>query len=301
MKLSERKAGPSLIKMILMGVSGSGKSSATIALAIPDLIPGWPGKELRVLDFDGKFEEVAIEQLEARKDKAKARRSNLTPITEEQYQSALSNIDIIVCREKTKIIQQGVQSKVGTQTASAWDKAIKALKKWQVDFSPNNILLVDSLTHMATIAITNYTQSLNGKLNQDLTWRDFLAPQREVAASLQFFSDTDSHCIITGHQGPLDVKKKTGEFRELPNGVREEIEEVVDSLMLPLSVGSAGRIAIPAQLNHMLVIADDKGGTRRLYTKPHNGVITKSPFFAVSEPTYDLDKGLVQYFNLANR
>jgi hypothetical protein len=300
MKLSETQTTSPLIKLILMGVSGSGKSSAIIPLAIPNITTNFPGYELRVLDFDGKFQEIALAQLNARKDRAKARRADITPITEEQYNSAMSNIDIAVCREKAKIISEGTKNKMGIQSATAWDTALKAIKAWQPTLTEKTILIIDSLTHMATIAVANYTQSLNSKLNRKLEWRDFLPAQQEVQMAMQVFSDLPCHTIITGHQGPLDIKKKTGETRELPNGTKEEIEEVVDSLMLPLSVGSAGRISIPSQLNHLLVIADNINGIRQIYTKPHNGVVTKSPFFALSDPAYPLDVGLPKYFELAN-
>jgi hypothetical protein len=296
-KISPEPKFPPLVKMILLGISGTGKSTSVVPLSIPEIIPGWPGLELRVLDFDGKFEEVFRTQLRARLDKNKARRFNMTPISQEQYDAAFNNLDLLVCREATKIVDEGRNKKVGATDAAAWQRALKQLKEWGPSFAPSNLLLVDSLTYMAA-AISNYTQALGGKLNQNLSWRDYLAPQQEVQAAMTYFGDCPAHVIITGHQGAVDIKKKTGEFRELPNGTKEEVEEVVDSHLLPMAVGSAGRISLPAQLNHMLVLDQDEKGGRQLYIKPKVGVVTKSPYFALAEASYGIDKGLVEYFKL---
>lgn len=298
MKLSPEPKSPALVKMILLGVSGSGKSSCVVPLSIPEIVPGWPGLELRVLDFDGKFEELFRTQLKARLDKNKARRFGMTPISQEQYDAAFNNLDLVVCRESTKIIDEGRNKKVGATDAAAWQRALKQLKEWGPTFGPSNLLFIDSLTYMAA-AISNYTQALNGRLNQHMNWKEFMAPQQEVQASMTYFGDCPAHVLITGHQSAVDVKKKTGEFRELPSGLREEIEEVVDSHMLPMAVGSAGRISLPAQLNHLLVMDQDDKGGRQLFIKPKVGVVTKSPLFALAESSYGIDKGLVEYFSLA--
>lgn len=297
MKLSESKPTPQLIKMMLMGISGTGKTSAIIPLAIPEIIPGWPGLELRVADFDGKFAEVATLQLKARLDKAKARRADLTPITQEQFDAALSNIDVVVCRESTSVIDQGRNKAFGVRSADAWQTALKQFKLWLPTMSSSNVLVVDSLTHMCA-GIAGYTQELGGKLNMKMTWRDFLPAQQEVAAAMTFFADAPSNVIICAHQAPLDVSKKTGEFRELPNGTKEEVEEVVDSHMMPITIGTAGRISIPSQLNHLLVMDDNEKGQRQLFIRPKVGVVTKTPFFALAEPSYGIDRGLVEYWRL---
>lgn len=297
-KLSPEPKYPALIKMILLGISGTGKSTCVVPLTIPEIIPGWPGLELRALDFDGKLEEVFRTQLRARLDKNKARRFNMTPISKEQYDAAFNNLDLCVCRESTKIIDEGRNKKVGVNEAVAWQRALKQLKEWGPTFNPANLLFIDSLTYMAT-AISSYTQALSGKLNQTMTWRDYMGPQQEVQAAMTYFGDCPAHVIITGHQGAVDVKKKTGEFRELPNGMKEEIEEVVDSHLLPMAVGSAGRISLPAQLNHLLVMDQDEKGGRQLFVKPKVGVVTKSPLFALAEASYGIDKGMVEYFSLA--
>ena len=100
-----------------MGFSGSGKTSAYIPLAIPEVVKGFSGYELRILDYDGKAEEVARNNLAARLDERRARRLGLTPITQEQHDAALNNLDIEVLREKTKSTPQGGITILGAPTS----------------------------------------------------------------------------------------------------------------------------------------------------------------------------------------
>ena len=298
MKLSEETEFKQLqTQMILLGISGMGKSSAVIPLAIPEIVKGWPGLEIRALDFDGKLKEVALTQLRTRLNRTRANRVGLTPISKEQYEAALENIDIEVCREKTKIIQKDTGKELGVESASAWKKAVRALERWLSSMDETKLLFVDSWTHMATQAVPTFTQAANNKLNVRLTWEDYLPAQQILGDALRTFADLGCHCIISAHQAPLDIYKKTGEV-EIKNGRRKEIEEIVDSMIIPLSLGKAGRVQVPAQLNHMLVVTDNSNGVRQIYTKPSRGVATKSPFFALAKATYGLDTGLVEYWQL---
>ena len=292
MKLSE-KAHSALINMILLGYSGLGKSSAIIPLAIPEVIPGFPGFELRVLDADGKFEEVAREQLDWRLQANK--------ISKAQHEAALSNIDICEVREKTKIIQVQQERKIGVAgQPTAWRTLVRQLETWQKDASDKQIIVVDSLTHVATIAIPNYILALNNRLNQTLRWQEFGGCQALVKELLTILADLPCHTITTGHQEPIEIRKKTGEVTtNATTGKEEEVEELIESLMAPISIGTKGRISIPAQLNHVLVTAFSPAGERRIYTQPEDGVPTKTPFFSRCKKFYGIETGLAEYWQLS--
>lgn len=288
-KLSETGTPSSaLINMLLLGFSGLGKSSSIVPLAIPELLPGFPGYELRVLDADAKFEETARAQLAWRLDAKK--------ISKEQHDAALSNIDVTVIREKTKIIQVGQDRKIGVVgQPTSWRALVRQLETWQKDASDKQILVVDSLTHVATISIPAYILALNGRLNQDLRWQDFGGCQALVKELLTILADLPCHSIITGHPEPLELRKKTGEKDEKGN----ETDEIVESLMAAISIGSKGRVSIPAALNHVLAAAFSPAGERRIYTQPADGIATKTPYFSKAKKYYSLDTGLVEYFLLA--
>ena len=291
-KLSATATSP-LIKMLFLGYSGEGKSTALVPLGVPGYLSN-PGYELRILDFDGKAEEVIRSTL--------ARMVKTGAITKEQHDEALTNnYDVCTCIEKTGIVsgREGKKTikKLGIEgTATAWNTAIKQLEKWSNSFSDKTILVVDSFTY-AVRAITNFTQELNGKLNQTLDWRDYQAPQQLAESLMILAADLPTHSIVCGHQDPLELYKATDKLDDKG----QPVEDLIDTLMVPISVGKAGRMKLPARFNHLLVASSEgKGGSirRYIYTEPRVGVVTKTPFYGLAEPRYSIDKGMVEYFKL---
>lgn len=285
---------PQLIKMMYLGQSGAGKSSSLIPLGIPDYL-GNPGYELRVLDFDSKFEEVVRTTL--------ARMLKEGKINKAQHDTALTeNFDIAVCADASGVVmaREGTKTikKIGVKGIStAWPNAIKQLEKWSTSFSDKTILVVDSFTH-AVRAIVNYAQELNNKLNQTLTWNDYAGPQQLAENFIYTLSDLQTHVIVTGHADPLEIIKPTTRLDDKG----KPIEELVDVIMAPISVGKAGRVKLPSKMNHLLVASADGQGSavkRYIYTTPHVGVTTKTPYFGLCEDRYLIDKGMIEYFALS--
>jgi hypothetical protein len=282
-----------LIKMLYLGYSGEGKSTSLIPLGIPGYLDN-PGYELRILDFDGKAEEVVRATL-ARLLKEKA-------ITQEQHDKALTeNYDICPCLEVTGVVsgREGKRTikKLGIEgTATAWNTAVKQLEKWNPTFSDKTILVVDSFTY-AVRAITNFSQELNGKLNQALEWRDYQGPQHLAEMLMVTCADLPTHVIVCGHQDPLELYKATDKLDDKG----QPVEDLIDTLMVPISIGRAGRMKLPARFNHLLVASSEGKGAsvrRYIYTEPRVGVVTKTPFYGLCETRYPLDKGMVEYFKL---
>ena len=131
-----------------------------------------------------------------------------------------------------------------------------------------------------------------------MDWKDYQQPQTTVRNFLTILTDSTSNVILCAHQESQDIKQKTGEFETKGDGSKEAIEEVVESVMVPVSIGSKGRVTIPAQFNHLLATALDGSKERQIYTTPADGIITKTPFFARCEDHYPLDRGLAEYFLL---
>jgi hypothetical protein len=280
------------IKMLFMGYSGEGKSSALVPLSIPDF-HGNPGYELRWLDFDGKGEEVVRATL--------ARLLHTKKITKEQHDVALmENNDICPCVEPSTIItaREGGKSvkKMGITSAVAWQTAVKQIEKWEGSLSDRTILITDSFTYAAR-SIVNFSQSMNGKLNQALSWQDYQVPQQLAETLMVTMADLQTHSIVCAHQDPLEIYKSTDKLDK--NGDPEQ--DLVDTLMVPISIGRAGRMKLPARFNHsLLATSEGRGGaTRRwIYTEPRVGVVTKTPFFGRCEPRYPIESGMVDYFKL---
>ena len=280
------------IKMLFMGYSGEGKSSALVPLSIPDF-HGNPGYELRWLDFDGKAEEVVRSTL--------ARLLHGKKISQAQHDTALlENNDICACVEPSSIItvREGGKNlkKMGITSAVAWQAAVKQLEKWEGSLSDRTILITDSFTYAAR-AITNFSQSMNNKLNQSLDWRDYQVPQQLAETLMVTMADLPTHSIVCAHQDPLEIYKATDEVDD--KGVPKQ--DLVDTLMVPISIGKAGRMKLPARFNHaLLATSEGKGSaTRRwIYTEPRVGVVTKTPFYGRCESRYPIEFGMVDYFKL---
>ena len=280
-----------LIKLILLGNSGSGKSTALVALGVKDIVKGFPGYELRWLDHDGKAEEIIRSQL--------YRLVKASVITRAQAEYALTNnYDVCVCREKTGIVGAGFggDQKIGVVgTPVAWTNGIKQIKKWHSTFSPETILIDDSLTYAAHAAV-NFCQNANGQLNEPLSWRDYSCPQQLINRLMTLMADVPCPAILTGHYDAIEVTKRTGKKDNKGN----EIEELLDVVVAPIAVGKSGRIQLPAQLNHLLVCAtsgEGESAQRLIHTAPTKGIETKTPFFAAKK-TYPITKGLAEYFML---
>jgi hypothetical protein len=279
--------------MLFLGYSGEGKSTSIVPLGISGYLDN-PGYELRILDFDGKAEEVIRATL-ARLLKEKL-------ITEEQHNRALTeNYDVVPCLEPTGVISaregKRVIKKLGVEgTATAWNTAVRQLEKWSSSWSEKTILVVDSFTY-AVRAITNFSQELNGKLNQTLEWRDYQMPQHIAESLMVTCADLPTNCIVTGHQDPLELYKSTDRVDDKG----EIVEELIDTLMVPISIGRAGRMKLPARFNHLLVASSDGKGNavrRYVYTESRVGVVTKTPFFGLCDARYPIEKALVEYFKL---
>lgn len=302
MKLSESSHLPTLIKLILLGFSGTGKSTALIPLAIPNIIKDFPGYRLRVLDYDGKFREVAEQNLSARLDRTRANRVRLTPISKEQYNAAMENLDLEVMREKTKPASDGGAAIIGAP--QAWRNTIKTLERWNKDNDETTITVIDSWTHLTQTPLLAYCMAMQNKDFGDFGkaqyGTDYIEPQKLARNFLTVLADSKSHVIVNAHQEPQDIKKKTGEYEEKGNQ-RIAVEEVVHSEMVPISVGAKGRIAIPSQFNHILVVAADADGNRKISTQVEDGVTTKTPYFAIADKSYGLNDGLARYWMLGQK
>lgn len=278
------------IKMMLLGYSGTGKTTAYSSLAVDKLIDSKPAYKLFILDFDAKAEEMIRAALGSLLKTKK--------ISQVQHDEALGRCDICICKEVTGIVPvsgaKGMVDKIGVVgQASAWTSAVKQLKAWSSSLDSQSILIIDSLTYAAKAA-TNWSMGANNKLNKELSWQDYSPVQQLVDNLITICADANTNCIITGHQQPVELYKNTGRIDDKGN----PIEELMETIVVPVSIGKAGSVKLPARFNHLLVASDSMSKDRRIWTKPTAGVTTKTPFFAQCKDWYPLDTGLAEYFAL---
>ena len=293
---------PANVKAILMGLSGTGKSGSTICLAVPDIVPGFPGYKLRVVDFDSKYPEVALSVLNSWRDKK--------IISQSQYDAALANIDVEDCSEPMAVVKMpgakggGAVSLMGNEkkvigvnkSTKAYSTAVNALGKWSYD--KDTVVILDSLTYAAQ-AIVNFALELNGSLNKTLTWQQYPDPQSKLMLLLQYLADLPCSSLVLAHQTTHEIYKKTGKKDEDGN----EIEELIASNVVPVSIGKAKSVEVPARMNHLLAYVTEGSGKsvrRVISTRPNQGIITKSPFLSAPE-TLPIEKGLASYFMLRSK
>lgn len=287
-----------------MAASGGAKTSSIIPLAIPNIVTGWPGKKLLVLNFDGpqKFSELAKIQLDDRRDR---RGNGLTSITQDQYDAAIANIDFEDCGDPKKIARDASGYHATTVSADGWKQAKKSLDKWYPALAKepkSHIVVVDSFTHLA-YSIAAYTMSLASRLGKmPEFYKDYAPAQAEIRAALGALTSLPCGLIITAHQDSYEIKKKSETpERDAETGEMVFREEVVDTLMLPKSFGQGGRVDIPSTINHLLYLTTNKNQQREIRLTPGRGILPKSPYFARAKKSYDIDKGLVEYFLLGEQ
>jgi hypothetical protein len=296
MKLNE--SPQAFIKAILMGLSGTGKSGSTVCLAVPGIVPNFPGYKLRVVDFDSKYPEIALSILNSWRDKK--------VISPDQYTQALENIDVEACGEPMAVVKLPGQKSTGlsitnsekkvvgvNKSTKAYSTAVNALQRWEYD--SETIVILDSLTHAAQ-AIVNFALELNGNLNKALTWQMYPDPQSKLMLLLQYLADLPCSALILAHQTTHEVYKKTGQKDADGN----DIEELISSNVVPVSIGKAKSVEVPARMNHLLAYVTEGSGKsirRSISTKPTQGIITKSPFLTAPD-SLPIDKGLAQYWML---
>jgi hypothetical protein len=294
---SLREASRSSIKLIFMSTSGGGKTSSIIPLSVPEVVKGWPGKKVFVLNFDGqgKFAELAKMQLDDRL----ARRPGLTAISKEQYETALDNIDFVDCGDPKKITRDSSGFHAHTVSADAWPLAKKTLDKWWPQLTKDSILVLDSFTHFA-YSVANYTQAMANRLNKTAEgFKDYAPAQQEIRAGLNALVSAPCDLIVTAHQDSYEIKKQSETpERDPETGEMVFKEQIVDVLMLPKSFGQSGRTDIPSTFNHLLFMGTNKNQQREIFLTPGRGILPKTPFFARAKKTYGIDTGLVEYFLL---
>jgi hypothetical protein len=297
---SLRNTQRALVRMILMSTSGGGKTSAIIPLAIPEIVKGWPGRKLFVLNFDGKdkFSEIAKLQLDDRL----ARKGGITPISKEQYEAAIDNIDWVDCGDPKKITRDAQGFHAHTVSADAWSLAKKTLDKWWPQLDKDSVLVLDSFTHYA-YSVASYTQALMGRLNKQAEgFKDYAPAQQEIRAGLNALTSAPCDLIVAAHQDAYTVSKQSETAERDPEtGDMVFREQVVDVLMLPKSFGQSGRTDIPSTFNHLLYLTTNKNQQREIRLTPGKGILPKTPFFARADKNYGIDVGLVKYFALGEQ
>jgi len=179
-KASDHTKSP-LVKMLLIGNSGAGKTGALAPLVAA-------GYKIKILDFDNGLDALfaLVRQIDPK---------------------LLDNIEYESFRDRIKMSQQG-PSVVGAPRA--YVSALKALEKWPVDDSSpdewgqDTILVIDSLTN-AGLAAFRWAQGMNPTAKEQRQW--FFQAQNVIQDLIANVTDESfrTNVIVISHIELVDT------------------------------------------------------------------------------------------------
>jgi len=177
--ISQHKS-KSVTKLLLVGDSGSGKTSALASLANA-------GKKLRILDYDDGLDILS---------------EYLTP-------EAVPRVSYITLRDS---LGQANAFRRGAQLLSAWrdgEENFGSVKEWGDD----TVLVIDSLTLMGEAALKSALVFNNKKPTEQPTQPEWGTAARDVQNILQYITGDEVKCnvVVTSHiqymEGELGIAK----------------------------------------------------------------------------------------------
>jgi len=192
--LDEHKSS-SITKMMLIGNSGTGKTSALLSLVEA-------GYKLRIIDTDSGLDILAT-------------------LIRQHCPDKLKNVSYVNCRDNYKVSgTNGLRA-----TPKAWTRISKLLGKWEDETIPaewgeDYILVIDSLTGAGKAAL-NWAKGLNPNAKDGRQW--YGAAQESIDNMLDMLTSDEfnANLIIITH-----VKQV-----ELDNGVMVEVPTAVGSAL----------------------------------------------------------------------
>lgn len=253
-----------LVKMMLIGDSGTGKTGALFSLLEA-------GYKLKILDFDNG---AAIIKTVAR-DKGNT--------------EALANAEYVTLTDKWKAVGSRM---IPSGQPKAWSNALKLVSTGKMgdedwgnpdEWGKDTILVLDSLTMGSKSAMLNVLQA-NGRLLDNPQIQDWGEAQRIIAGLIQMLCSADfkSHVIVLSHINYI------------------ELEGVAKGY--PTSVGKALSTELPRYFNIILQArskGSGKSAQRIISGIPAGMVETKPGMMPKNVPdSWPQDTGLADFFKL---
>lgn len=270
------------VKVLVVGDSGDGKTGAIFSLVKA-------GYNVRCLDYDNGFRIVVN-------------------LARRQCPEMLPNIHYEPLTDTFK----NLNGRLVPKKATAWSRGTQLLSNWKVgaegepgyynlgpitDWTSKDVLVIDSLTHMGE-AVGRYHQSLNGKLGEKLSLRDWGFVQSYIRDLLALLYDDSIKCnvVVNTH-----IDKRYAEKRGLDaqgNATGPVIErELVEAF--PNAPGRALPEEVGSYFNDALqVIAKGSGASQKkfLMTVPPHVLKVKTSNPGAVKKEYPIETGLADFF-----
>jgi len=196
-KLSDPAAAP-LIRMILLGDGGAGKTGALASLVKA-------GYNLHIADYDNGIE--ILRNLLARENKA-----------------LLQRVDFETCRDEFTLAGNVAVPK----DTKAWAKGIKYLETVFRTAGPNDVAVVDSLSFAAKAAMI-YTLKINNRLAARPFEGDWGDAQRNVERFVDMITSSavPCHLICTAHLAYQGNEAAGESLKGFPSMIGKALNPVV--------------------------------------------------------------------------
>lgn len=258
-----------VVKLILIGDSGTGKTGSLVSLVKA-------GYKLRIMDFDGLLR-VLVEQIKL------------------QCPEKLKNVSFLSFKDKIKGSASGP---IPDGIPRAFNDAINALIKWKdgdvdygnpADWGPDVVLVIDTFTRVSDCALRwGAAMTPVGKSGQSDGRAGYFTAQSAILELMTMLNAESFHTnvILIAHVAYQD--RGDGTLRGFPR-----------------AVGKAINTEIPGFFENILVTerTGSGGAAVRTIKAVTNGMVeTKSPFLhlhpELKEPM-SLNEGLAKYFKAA--
>ena len=264
-----------VVKMLLIGDSGSGKTGSLASLALA-------GYKLRIIDFDKGIEPL----IEAVK-----KNGNLSALDNIEFESLSDQMTVLA----GSVIPKGVPQSIPNcmKLLDNWSpKSVKEAAELgrPSTWGRDSVIVIDSLSHLCNAAM-RYTQAISGNSGKNPTQPEWGNAQRivEQLLTLLYSDEFNTNVIVTAHVTYIQGDEKVDDDGNPAGALRG----------LPSALGRSLPPKIPQYFNHMLV-AETRGagaGTKRVLTTAPNGVInTKSPILTGLPRELPIESGLATYF-----
>lgn len=265
-----------LVKMLLIGDSGTGKTGSLASLAAA-------GYKLRILDYDKGVQPIA------------------EALKKMNRKDALDNVVFESLSDKVQVVAGNVLPK-GVPTA--FQDGLKLMEYWgpkslktAEDLGPPSkwgndcVLVIDSLTHMSN-AVMRYVQTVNGNAGKNPTQPEWGTAQRliEQMLTLLYSEEFATNVIVMSHIAYINSESTQDDDGNAAGPLKG----------LPMALGRALPPKIPGYFNIMLGVETRGQGafTKRLLTTVPTGTINiKNPILTGIPSELPIETGLATYFD----
>lgn len=255
-------ASTNVVKMLLLGDSGAGKTGSLASLA-------HAGYNVRIIDFDNGTQVLQNLLLDPKTTYAK---------------DAYKRVSVVTLTEKVGLIAAAPPK---VRQSTVWNRVPALLNNWKdkdedfgsiTTWTDKDVLVLDSLS-FAGYAAMNFAGILNAGNNNMDGRAIYFQAQNSVKYLIEslYGDEIKCHVIITAHIQYL------GDEMTITHGY-------------PMStVGRAFAPVIGRFFNSILMIRSE-GTSRRIYTNPTSRVELKNSAPLAVKPYYDIRMGLAEFF-----